>query len=411
MDYISSHVVALLLAEGNGAATLPLTMLLVFGSAKLLAEVFERCRQPGLVGEILAGVLLGPGLLGWVTPDRFLAAFSQLGVMFLLFRIGLDVKPRELIRLGKTATAAGALGVVIPFLGGWGILLLWGRPNLEAIFVGAALTATSVGVSAQILAGKGLLSRTASQIILAAAVIDDVLALLVLGVVSSLAEGTPNLSELALTSLFAVLFVALIAHWGRKTVNRVMPGLEKRLRLGEAEFALAMILLFGLAALSVWVGVAPIIGAFLAGMAMGESLPARVHVLAHGITEFLVPFFLVGIGLHFKLAIFANGSAIALALVLIVAAVLTKVVGCGLGALGFGPRVAARVGLGMVPRGELCMIVAQVGLGLKAITDDSYAVIVFMAVVVTMLTPPLLKLAFRDAPQPGTAVEETFRIA
>src|SRR6266566_9244504 len=127
-------------------ALIPLSLLVVFGSAKLMAEIFERLGQPGIVGEILAGVLIGPSVLNWIAPSEFLTALSDLGAMFLLFRVGLEVKSSELMRLGGTATLVAVSGVIVPFLLGWGILLAWGESSNEAIFVGAAMVATSVGI-------------------------------------------------------------------------------------------------------------------------------------------------------------------------------------------------------------------------------------------------------------------------
>ncbi len=158
-----------LFACGADAAKILLAMLLVFGSAKLLAELFERLGQPGIVGEILAGVLVGPSVLGWIAPSGFLTALSELGVMFLLFRVGLEIKSSELMRVGGTAALTAVLGVVVPFFLGWGNLLLWGAPQIEALFVGAAMVATSVGITAQVLAVKGLLQERSSKIILAQA--------------------------------------------------------------------------------------------------------------------------------------------------------------------------------------------------------------------------------------------------
>jgi Kef-type K+ transport system membrane component KefB len=375
--------------------SLAVSVLLVFGTAKLLGELFERLRQPAIVGEILAGILIGPSVLAWIAPNENLAFLAELGVMFLLFRVGLEVRASELMKVGGVATIVGVLGVAVPMLAGWALLRAWGKPQMEALFVGAALTATSVGITAQVLASKGLLNRTAAKIILAAAVIDDVLALLVLGVVSSIATGTVNLLELGLTTFFAVMFIVVIAGWGSRAVTKLAPMVLGKLRIQDGEFALAMILLFGLAALSELAGVAPIIGAFLAGMAMGEAIPPRVHELTHGATELLVPFFLAGIGLKFNVAAFGNRSTLALSFLVLIVAVVTKVLGCGLGAIRCGRPVALRVGLGMVPRGEFCMVVAQIGLGLKAIPEETYGVVVFMAVAATLLTPPLLKVAFR----------------
>ncbi|MBI4893327.1 MAG: cation:proton antiporter, partial [Acidobacteria bacterium] len=269
------------------------------------------------------------------------------------------------------------------------------------------LTATSVGITAQLLAAKGLLHRTASRIILAAAIVDDILALLLLGFVASLAKGHLDILQLSLTTTMAVVFIVLVARWGRETVSHVVGKLQGNLRVGEAQFALAMILMFALAALAVKVGVAAIIGAFLAGMALAGAVPKRVHDLAHGVTELLVPFFLVEIGLHFQLRVFEDWKSWKLALLILPIAVLSKMIGCGLGALGHGRSVAIRVGIGMIPRGEFCMVVAQFGLTLHAISQQTFAAIVFMAIFAALLTPPLLKIAFRGllaAPPPEQEV-------
>jgi Kef-type K+ transport system membrane component KefB len=132
---------------------LPVVLLIVFGSAKLMGEIFVKLRQPALVGEIVAGAIIGPGLLGWIAPNDTLTALSELGVMFLLFDVGLQVKANELLRVGGTATLVAIIGVIVPFLAGWGILLAWGAPQHEAVFVGASLVATSVGITASALSG------------------------------------------------------------------------------------------------------------------------------------------------------------------------------------------------------------------------------------------------------------------
>ncbi len=398
---------AFLAASVHQPLNLAVAMLIIFGTAKLLAELFERLGIPGIVGEILAGILIGPSVLGWISPDEFTTAMAGLGVMFLLFRVGLEVDSGELIKLGGTSLTVGVLGVAVPFLSGMGFYLLWGMPRMESIFLGTALTATSVGITAQVLSSRGLLHRTASKIILGAAVIDDILALLLLGFVTSLAEGRVHILELGLTSGLAVVFIVLIARWGKHTMGRVVARLEGRLRVGEGEFALAMVLLFGLAALSTWIGVAAIIGAFLAGMTLSGSSPRRVHDLAQGVTELLVPFFLAGVGLHLNLGVFRDSRTVALALLLVPIAVISKMLACGLGAARFGPQIAMRVGAGMIPRGEFCMVVAQVGLTLKAISDATFAIVVFMAVVAAALAPPLLRLAFRAVLNEVPPVQET----
>lgn len=164
----------------------------------------ERLGQPGLVGEILAGILIGPGVIGWITPNEFTHSMAGLGVMFLLFRVGLEVDSREPMRIGGTALAVGVLGVLVPFAAGWAFYRLWGRPQLEAVFLGTALTATSVGITAHVLTARRLLHRTAAKIILAAAIMDDILALLLLGFVTSVAQERVDLLQLSVTSGLAL---------------------------------------------------------------------------------------------------------------------------------------------------------------------------------------------------------------
>src|SRR5258705_533198 len=275
---------------------LPLAMLIIFGSAKLLAELFERLGQPGIVGEILAGALVGPSLLGWIQPNEMLKALSDLGVMFLLFGVGLEVKASELLKVGGKAT---------------------------------------------------------------------------------------------LTVLMAV--------WGTTAAKRLLPIFGSRARAVNAEFHIAMVFLFALALLAQYTGVAAIVGAFLAGLALSDSADARVRTLTRGVSELLVPFFLAGIGLHLNFAVFRSTSTVVLALVILATAIVTKLIGCGVGALSLGWNNVLKIGLGMVPRGEVGMVVAQIGLGMAVISSQIYSVVVFMAVATTLITPLLLKIAFRPS--------------
>jgi len=388
---------AWLATSPSNGLDLPFSLLLVFGSAKLLGTVFERLGQPGLIGEILAGVLLGPSVCNWVQPSEVLHALAEMGVMFLLFRVGLEVKAAELMQVGKIALGVAVLGVIVPFGMGWAIMAAAGVTHIEAIFVGAALVATSVGITAQVLASKGLLQARASRTILAAAVIDDVLGLLVLALVSSMAEGRVNLLRLAGTGLVAGGFTFLVALYGTRTLQRVVPRIEKRMDSDSGQFHLALVLLFALSWLAVFVGVAAIVGAFLAGMALSETVDQRVHHFTQGVSELLVPFFLVAIGLQLELGGFRDPKTIVLTLAILAAAVVSKFVGCGLGAWKLGRADMLRVGVGMVPRGEVGMVVAQIGLGLGVIEKPVYAVVVAMAVGTTLIAPPLLKLAYKNA--------------
>jgi len=397
-------------AASPEALKLPLEMLIVFGSAKLLAEAAEWLKMPGIVGALIAGILIGPAVFNWIQPNELLHALSELGVMFLLFRVGLEVKPSELLRVGKTALVVAMLGVVLPLGLGWAILQMAGHSFVESMFMGAAMVATSVGITAQVLADKGVLSHRTARIILAAAVIDDVLGLLVLAVVSSMAEGRVDIPGLVTTTTVSIVFVTAIVKFGAPAMGRFVPRLKRTVRSQEAEFAWAMIFLFLMAVVAVFSGVAGIIGAFLAGMALSESIGRRVHDLAHGATELLVPFFLTGIGLQMNLAVFQNPAVLGLALAILLAAIATKWLGCGLGALSLGWKNSMRIGVGMVPRGEVGMVVAQIGLAKGAVEQDVYSIAVFMAVATTMVAPPLLSWFYKDLSGELTIEEPKFRV-
>jgi Kef-type K+ transport system membrane component KefB len=193
----------------------------------------------------------------------------------------------------------------------------------------------------------------------------------------------------------ALGFTAFVAKFGTRIAKQVIPRVNAKLSVAESEFALAMTLLFGLSVLAVYAGVAAIIGAFLAGMALSETVEHRVHEFTNGVSELLVPFFLAGIGLHFDTSAFGNRSTLILATLILIAAIFSKFVGCGIGALGMGRADAVRIGVGMVPRGEVGMVVAQIGLRMGVMSDSVYGIIVFMSVMTTLVAPPLLKLAFR----------------
>jgi len=386
------------MAAAAHATSLPLAMLLVFGAAKILGEICEALRMPNIVGQIIAGVILGPSALGLVQPAS-VREFAELGVLFLLFRVGLEVKASDLLSVGKTATIVATLGVIVPLAMGYAIYRGGGGTNIESLFVGAAMVATSVGITAQVLASMGLLSAVASRIILAAAVIDDALGLIVLAVVSSIAQGEVNYLQLAITAGLSILFTVLIFSIGTKTVGKVLPKVERKMKSGESQFTIAMILLFALAWLASQAGVAAIIGAFFAGVALAETVHHRVHDLAQGITELLVPFFLASIGLALDVNVLRDPATLWLAAAITVAAVVSKLLGCGLGAWPLGLTEAKRIGCGMVPRGEVGMVVAQIGATMGTISQQAYGIVVVMAVMTTLIAPLLLHWSFRSIVQ------------
>jgi Kef-type K+ transport system membrane component KefB len=336
-------------------------------------------------------------VLNLIQPTDVMDALAEIGVIFLLFTVGLETRPSDILKVGRRATAVALLGVIVPFVAGWGLLKLWpGHSRIEAIFLGAAMVATSVGITARVLSARGLLSSETSRVILAAAVIDDIIGLLVLAVVSSLATGQVNYVSIALVGGLAIAFTVAVIAFGARVVNRVEQPV-RNLKIDHSLLIFALVLCFGLAAVSSLIGIAGIIGAFLAGVALSELTDGtRLHQQSQALTEFTTPFFLIAIGMKLNLAIFASWSAVWLTLVVIVLAILTKFLGCGLGALGMGRRRAVQVGVGMIPRGEVGIVVAQIGLALSAVSDVVYGVVLAMSVITTLAAPPLIKVAFSN---------------
>ena len=380
---------------------LVLSLFLMFLSAKIFSEIFERLRQPAVVGEILAGVLIGPAVLGWVTMSPGIETLAEIGVILLMFSVGLETEPRAILSVGKTATAVAVLGVVLPFVFGTAAVLLLAStigldaPLMPAIFVGVAMVATSVGITARVLADMNLLSHQSARVILAAAVIDDVLALLTLSTVSGIATGGGvNWIKIGSTALLAVGFVVVIAMTGTHAIKVAWPKIEK-LRLSDPLFVFALTLCLGLALLAEYIGIAAIIGAFLAGMVLADRsdqdhLMHKTEALVH----VFLPFFLVSIGMQLKLDVFRNGWVVLLALVLTILAVLGKYWGGLLAAGSLGKRAARQIGMGMVPRGEVGIVVAQIGATLGVLNQNLFGIVLFMAIATTLIAPPFLRTLF-----------------
>ncbi|MBI4470648.1 MAG: cation:proton antiporter [Acidobacteria bacterium] len=388
--------------EQHGGEGVLLGLLIIFASAKLMAELFERLRQPAVIGEIFAGILIGPSVLKWVEPTEITNVLAEVGVIFLLFTVGLDTQTRDLFRVGKRALAVAVLGVIVPFLIGY-LLMEWlgydwlgDHSKIESIFVGAAMVATSVGITARVLGDMGLLHLEVSRIILGAAVIDDVLGLIVLAVVSSLAEGGIDYLQIGITAGLAIGFTAFVAIVGGRVVTRVSHRVQN-LRLKESHFHFALITCLGLSVVASRIGIAAIIGAFLAGMMFAaESRDTGLLHRSEAVMEFFVPFFLVNIGMQLQVESFLSTQVIWLAVIVTAAALFGKVVGCGAAMFGKKWKEVLQVGVGMAPRGEVGIVVAQIGLGLHTISNEMYGIVLFMAIMTTMIAPPLLKVLFRE---------------
>lgn len=372
------------------------SLFVVFTAAKLLAEIFERFHQPAVIGEILAGVLVGPSVLAWASPSEVMHILAEIGVIFLLFTVGLETKPATILRVGKMAVLVAVLGMIFPLITGWAVMRWLGSSPAESWFVGTTMVATSVGITARVLSAMGVLRQESSRVILAAAVIDDILGLLVLAIVSSFSSGKIDYFQITTTVFLAIGFTAVITWVGAPVLKRVAPHVD-RLRIHHASFIASLILCFGLSAAAALIGIAAIIGAFLAGMALAEVTEndQNLHKQVSGITEFLTPFFLSYIGLLLQIDLFRNASILGLAILLTFIAMLTKFIGCGLGAWNLGWKSASQVGVGMIPRGEVGIVVAQIGLSFGILSPSLFAVVLFMASATTLIAPALLKILFK----------------
>ena len=319
-----------------------LSLLVVFAAGKFMGEVFERLKQPAVIGELMAGILIGPGLLHWVAPSATLSTVATMGVIVLMFVVGLETRPSELFKVGGRAFVVGAVGIVLPLACGYafGMTLGYGRP--EAMFIGTALVATSVGITARVLADRGFLTTTEARIILAAAVIDDVLGMLVLSLVVGASRDGVDLGHIGILVAQVILFVGFEMWIAPKLVKRHAHWLD-RLKIPNAGFVVALIVMLAMAALSETIGLAGIVGAFFAGMMFAETEDRWELVKqTRPLYEWLVPYFFVVTGMQVQLSLFGSPAILVPGLALAAIAIATKVVGCGLGAAGYGMAADGR---------------------------------------------------------------------
>ncbi len=378
-------------------------LFILFAAAKVGGELFEYLRQPAVIGELLAGVLVGPHVFGMVGTEGepVLEVVAELGVIILLFTVGLETSLADLRRVGRPAALVGVLGVLFPFLAGTGLMLGFGRGREEALFVAAAMVATSVGITARVLRDLGAVRTAAARVVLAAAVVDDILAVILLSVVAGLTEGDQSRLALIVSLIQVFAFLGVVVLAGPRLVRR-LSGLAHTPVVPRSPFLFAVLVTLGLAALSGTIGLASIIGAFLAGVIF-EFTREEIANQIEPLYEFLVPFFFAVTGSRLDPAVFADPGILGVAAAVTVVAVITKLAAGRLGAGALGRGGAWTVGLGMVPRGEVGFIVASLGLGLGIISAEMFAVVLAMTVLTTLFTPPVLGPAVRrqlKAPRP-----------
>jgi Kef-type K+ transport system membrane component KefB len=374
-------------------------LVIMLGTAKLFGGLAQVIGQPAVLGELTAGVVLGMSVLGVVHPrNETLHLLAELGVVILLFEIGLETDLRKLLEVGGTAAMVAVVGVALPFALGYAVCRFLDLSNLTAIVAGATLTATSVGITARVLSDLNRMHEPESRIILGAAVIDDVIGLVILAVVAGLAEGR-DVTTLVVAKTTAIAFGFLI---GTLLVGRLLVPplvrLFRRVDLPGTPTILALMLAFGLAYLASVAGSALIIGAFAAGLLLRDTpdAPAIEKGVAH-LGHFFVPLFFVTVGAAVDVGVLnptdpANHATLLIAGLLIVAAVVGKF------AAGYAPfwfRGKKHViGVGMIPRGEVGLIFAQMGLAGGIFTAGLFSAVTLMVMVTTFLAPPLLKWLF-----------------
>ena len=379
------------------------TFLLAFAVALLGAKVFgelaERIGQPAVLGELLVGILLGPSLLGLVPLSAGILLVAEIGVLLLLFEVGLETDLEELARVGGPAMAVAVVGMIVPFAGGYIVTRAAGYPTLTAIFVGAALTATSIGITSRVLSELKALKSREGQIILGAAVADDILGLVVLAVVSQIAAtGSVSFGDALKASglSFGFLLVAVVVGMplGRVLVRFVG---KAQVRGILVAVAVAFALLAALGAQTA--GSAAIVGAFAAGLVLARTNRGHeIETAVRPVVDVFAPVFFVVIGAQVNVAYLdpstpGNRAALVLALALTVVGVLGKFA-AGFAAWGKVSRVF--IGAGMIPRGEVGLIFAQIGKQNGALPEEVFVAVVLAVFATTFVTPPLLK-ALRPA--------------
>lgn len=367
-------------------------------AAKLMGELAEKIGQPAVLGELIAGVLLGSSALGILDPHtEVIHLMAEVGVILLLFQIGLETNLRQLLKVGPASAAVALVGVFLPFVLGYGVATLLGLATLPAVVAGAALTATSVGITARVLSDLGRLQEPESQIVLGAAVMDDIIGLVILAVVANvMAGGELTAASVGTTTLMAFGFVAAVVVLGRFLVPPVFDLLS---RIGREETLGTMALAFAflVAFLADRAGSALIIGAFAAGLVLGPT--RHSHVIEHGVLRLsmlFVPIFFVWVGAAVDVRTFGDPHVLLVGGSLITVAVLGKFA-AGYVPFWFKGRKAV-IGVGMIPRGEVGLIFAQMGLTTGVLDAGLFSALTLMVMVTTFMAPPLLKLLFPPRP-------------
>ncbi|MCA9828095.1 MAG: cation:proton antiporter [Nitrosopumilus sp.] len=390
-------------------------------AAKLMAELFLRLKLPIVLGELLAGMIVGPFALGgfFVVDGKQILQINdeirilgEMGAIVILFMAGLEMTPKEFLKGGKASFTVGTLGVVVPFFAGLVVFQIFGFDALQSMLIATALTATSIAISIQVLSEFGKIKTPEARLIIGAAVVDDILAIAVLSVVSSIAGsdggiGNIDISEIIVTILQVLGFFAIMLIVAVVVIPKIItPKLWKA--KGSVE-GIATASFFGAAALAGSIGLSPIVGAFAVGMALSTTkVFEKVENYIGKIGLIFAPLFFAIIGAQVDLRA-VDVNVMMLSGVIIAVAIVTKLFGCGLPAMMFlkSKKKGMRVGIGMISRGEVGLIVAGVGVTAGILTSEVYSTIVIMVAVTTIITPIWLKMEYRKEQKSGNTKSET----
>ena len=379
-------------------------------AAKLMAELFVRLKLPIVLGELLAGMIVGPFAIGslitiqnghLVTLGSEVKILGEIGAIVILFMAGLGMTPKEFIRGGKASFTVGTLGVIAPFFVGFVVFQWFGFEAFQAMLVATALTATSVAISVQVLSELDKLKTPEARLIIGAAVVDDVLAIAVLSVVTSVGVGGSTVDVMDMTfTIFKVLgFFAAMAIAAIFVVPRLVN--SKLWKASGSIEGVVTAAFFGTAGVAAWIGLSPILGSFVVGMALSTTkVFEQVDHYTRKLGLIFAPLFFAIIGAQVDFR-GINPEVLMIGAVIIGVAIITKLTGCGLPAWLFLKNKAQskRVGIAMISRGEVGLIVAGVGLSSGVLTSNVYTTIVIMVAVTSIITPVWLKLEYRKEPQ------------
>ena len=377
-------------------------------AAKLMAELFHRIKMPIVLGELLAGIIVGPFALGslpffdgkpLVVLDETVLHIGGLSAVVILFIAGLEITPREFVKGGAASFTVGGLGVVIPFFVGYFVFVLFGLESLESMLVATALTATSIAISIQVLTELGKMQSREAKLILGAAIVDDILAIAVLSVVTTMVQTgntAPDIGSIIfLISKILILFAVLLA--GAVFVVPRILHVEKLWKSKGSIEGITTASFFGAAAISAFVGLSPIVGAFAVGMAVSSTkIIKRVEEYVDKLEIIFAPLFFAIIGAQVDLR-GVNINVLVLSVVIVTVAIVTKLVGCGIPSLIFlkDKTKSMRVGIGMISRGEVGLIVAGVGVTSGVLSTDIYTAVIIMVAATTVVSPIWLRKSYK----------------